>query len=488
MNVLSSGPGKFRDFFMEKDTSKGFKPSLGLLDATMLVAGSMIGSGIFIVSAEIARNVGGAGTLLLMWVLAGVVTLIAALSYGELSGMYPKAGGQYVYLREAYNPFVAFLFGWTQFGVIQTGTIAAVAVAFAKFTAYLIPWFGEENIVFRTAWLKVTGAQILAIVSIVFLTYINSRGVKNGKIIQTTFTLTKILSLLGLIAFGFLAGARAEVWNANWQNAWQFSHVTNVNGQTVNTLLTGLALFGAIAVSMKGSLFSSDAWNNVTFIAAEIKNPAKNIGRALLLGTALVTIIYVAANVMYLAVLPFNEIAFAANDRVGVAAAEKIFGSSGSLIVAVMIMVSTFGCNNGLILAGARIYYTMAKDGLFFKGAAQLNSFSVPGRGLWIQCVWASALCLTGSYNDLLAMVIFGVLVFYVLTITGIYVLRRKRPGIARSYKAFGYPVLPMIYILAATALAILLLIFESNYTVPGLGIILLGIPLYYIAKRRLKV
>src|SRR5690606_27137727 len=228
-------------------------------------------------------------------------------------------------------------------------------------------------------------------------------------------------SLLGLIAFGFLTGARAEVWNANWQNAWQFSNVTNVNGQTVNTLLTGLALFGAIAVSMKGSLFSSDAWNNVTFIAAEIRNPAKNIGRALLLGTAIVTIIYVAANVIYLAVLPFNEIAFAANDRVGVAAAEKIFGSSGSLIVAVMIMISTFGCNNGLILAGARIYYTMAKDGLFFKGAAQLNSFSVPGRGLWIQCVWASALCLTGSYNDLLAMVIFGVLVFYVLTIIGIY-------------------------------------------------------------------
>src|SRR5574338_326868 len=238
LNVLSSGPGKFRDFFMEEDTSKAFKPSLGLLDATILVAGSMIGSGIFIVSAEIARNVGGAGALLLMWALAGVVTLIAALSYGELSGMYPRAGGQYVYLREAYNPFVAFLFGWTQFGVIQTGTIAAVAVAFAKFTAYLIPWFGEENIVFHTAWFKVTGAQVLAIGSIVFLTYINSRGVKNGKIIQTTFTLTKILSLLGLIAFGFLTGAKAEVWNANWQNAWQFSHITNANGQTVNTLLT----------------------------------------------------------------------------------------------------------------------------------------------------------------------------------------------------------------------------------------------------------
>ncbi|HEX5026108.1 MAG TPA: APC family permease, partial [Agriterribacter sp.] len=287
---------------------------------------------------------------------------------------------------------------------------------------------------------------------------------------------------------GFLAGARAEVWNANWQNAWQFSGITNVNGQTVSTLLSGLALFGAIAVSMKGTLFSSDAWNNVTFIAAEIKSPEKNIGRALFLGTFMVTIIYVAANVMYLAVLPLNEIAFAANDRVGVAAAEQIFGNSGSFIIAVMIMVSTFGCNNGLILAGARIYYTMAKDGLFFKGAGNLNRFSVPGYGLWVQCIWASFLCLTGSYNDLLAMVIFGVLVFYILTIAGIYILRQKRPDIPRSYKAFGYPVLPMIYIIAATALAILLLLFESNYTVPGLGIILLGIPLYYLAKKRLKV
>lgn len=473
---------------MAEDTSKQFKPSLGLLDATMLVAGSMIGSGIFIVSAEIARNVGSAGALVLMWVLAGIITLIAALSYGELSGMFPKAGGQYVYLREAYNPFVAFLFGWTQFGVIQTGTIAAVAVAFAKFTAYLIPAFGEQNIVFAIGRFTVSGAQLLAIISIIFLTYINSRGVKNGKIIQTSFTIIKILSLVGLTVLGLLIGAKAEVWSANWQNAWAFGSITNVNGQTVTALLSGLALFGAIAVSMKGSLFSSDAWNNVTFIAAEIKSPEKNIGRALFLGTSIVTIIYVATNLMYLAVLPFNEIAFAANDRVGVAAAEKIFGSSGSLIVAVMIMISTFGCNNGLILAGARIYYTMAKDGLFFKRAGNLNSYSVPGRGLWIQCIWASVLCLTGSYNDLLAMVIFGVLVFYVLTILGIYILRKKQPGIPRSYKAFGYPVLPMVYIVVATALAILLLIFESNYTIPGLGIILLGIPVYYIARRRMKI
>lgn len=469
---------------MAGDTSKQFRPTLGLLDATMLVAGSMIGSGIFIVSAEVARNVGSAGALVLIWMLAGIITLIAALSYGELSGMYPKAGGQYVYLREAYNPFVAFLFGWTQFGVIQTGTIAAVAVAFAKFTAYLIPAFGEQNMVFDTGAFTVSGAQLLAIASIVLLTYVNSRGVKNGRFIQTSFTLIKILSLLGLTILGLLIGAKAEVWNANWENAWQFTHIEKIKGQTVTTILSGLSLFGAVAIAMKGALFSSDAWNNVTFIAAEIKSPEKNIGRALFLGTLIVTIIYIAANLMYLAVLPFHEIAFAPNDRVGVAAAEKIFGNNGSLIVAAMIMISTFGCNNGLILAGARIYYTMAKDGLFFRNAGNLNKYSVPGRGLWIQCIWASALCLTGSYNDLLAMVIFGVLVFYVLTILGIYILRRKQPGITRTYKAFGYPVLPLVYILAATALAVLLLIFESSYTVPGLGIILAGIPVYYLAKR----
>lgn len=474
-----------RNFFMTDDAQKQFKPTLGLLDATMLVSGSMIGSGIFIVSAEIARNVGSAGALILMWLLAGLVTVMAALSYGELSGMFPRAGGQYVYLREAYNPFVAFLFGWTQFGVIQTGTIAAVAVAFAKFTAYLIPFFGEENILLDLGLFSVSGAQLLAIISIFFLTYINSRGVKNGKMIQTSFTLIKILSLGGLTVLGLLIGANAEVWHNNWQTGWSFQTLKNVDGSAVTGMLSGLALFGAIAISMKGSLFSSDAWNNVTFIAAEIKKPEKNIGRALFLGTAIVSLIYVATNLMYLAVLPFHEIAFAANDRVGVEAAEKIFGNSGSLIVAVMIMISTFGCNNGLILAGARIYYTMAKDKLFFRKAGDLNRFSVPGRGLWIQCVWASALCLTGSYNDLLATVIFGVLIFYVLTIVGIYILRKKKPDAIRTYKAFGYPVVPMIYVTAATALAILLLIFESKFTIPGLGIILLGIPVYYLARKR---
>lgn len=472
---------------MSTNQENAFKPSLSLVDATMIVAGSMIGSGIFIVSAEVARSMGSAGWMMAMWVLAGVVTLIAALSYGELSGMFPKAGGQYVYLREAYNPFIAFLFGWTQFGVIQTGTIAAVAMAFAKYVGYLAPELGEGNVLFSMGVFKLSVAQLVAIASIIVLTYINTKGVKNGKIIQTVFTFTKLFSLFGLIIFGLLVGAKAEIWNANWANAWNSASLQmSDNGEVVATALTSLAFFGAIAVSMKGTLFSSDAWNNVTFIAGEIRNPQKNIGRALFLGTFIVTIIYVAANLMYLAVLPFNEIAFAAQDRVGVAAAERIFGVGiGAVTIAVMIIISTFGCNNGLILSGARIYYTMAKDGLFFKKAGDLNQFNVPGYGLWVQCIWASLLCLSGRYNDLLAMVIFGVLVFYVITILGIFVLRRTRPEIPRSYKAFGYPVLPALYVLIASALALLLLKYEWQYAIPGLGIILLGIPLYFIALRK---
>ncbi|WP_295118631.1 APC family permease [uncultured Chitinophaga sp.] len=470
---------------INQNESTSFKPSLGLLDATMIVAGSMIGSGIFIVSSEIARSVGSAGWLMAMWVLTGVVTLIAALSYGELSGMFPKAGGQYVYLREAYNPFIAFLFGWTQFGVIQTGTIAAVAVAFAKYTAYLWPAVSENNILADLGWMKITGAQVLAVISVILLTFINTRGVKNGKIIQTVFTITKLASLFGLIIFGFLLGAKAEIWNANWQNAWTAQSLTmDSAGQLTTAALGGLALLGAISVSMKGSLFSSDAWNNVTFIAAEIKNPNKNIGRALFLGTLIVTIIYVSANLMYLAVVPFNDIAFAPLDRVGVVAAENIFGGIGPHVIAIMIMISTFGCNNGLILSGARIYYTMAEDGLFFRKAGILNKFSVPSFGLWIQCFWTCLLCLTGRYGDLLAMVIFGVLVFYILTIAGIFILRKKQPDVPRPYKAFGYPVLPALYIVVAFILALLLLVFESSFALAGLGIILLGIPLYFLAKK----
>ena len=463
---------------------ESFRPQLGLLDSTMIVAGSMIGSGIFIVSSQITRSVGGAGYLIAMWVLAGVVTIIAALSYGELSGMFPKAGGMYVYLREAYGSLIGFLYGWTFFTIIQTGTIAAVGVAFAKFTAYLVPAAGEENILLSMGVFQLKASQLVSISVIILLTYVNSKGIKNGTFIQTFLTIVKIVSLSALIICGLIWGASAEVWNANWENAWSMSALSINDGELVSTTLSGLAFFGAIAVAMKGSLFSSDSWHNITFIAGEVKNSKRNIGLSLLLGTVIVTVIYVSANLMYLAVIPIQDIAFAKSDRVGVVAAEHIFGPNGTIIIAVMIMISTFGCNNGLILAGARVYYTMAKDGLFFSKAGTLNKYDVPSTSLWMQCFWASALCLTGKYNDLLALVIFGVLIFYVLTIIGIYILRRKRPDIVRTYKAFGYPVLPAIYILVASALAILLLIFETSYTLPGLAIILLGIPVYYFTLK----
>ncbi len=467
------------------ETTREFKQSIGLLDATMIVAGSMIGSGIFIVSTEITRNVGSAGLLLLMWILAGVITIIAAMSYGELSSMYPKAGGMYIYLREAFNPLVGFLYGWTFFTIIQTGTIAAVGVAFAKFTAYLVPAVGEDNILFQVGNFKIAASQLVSIVVIVFLTFINSRGVKNGVVVQTTLTVIKIASLVGLIGFGFLLGADADVWSANWKNAWNLASLKQSADGVEASALTGLGAFGAIAIAMKGSLFSCDSWHNISFIAGEVKNPKRNIGLSLLLGTIIVTFVYALTNVMYLSVVPLQEIAFAKSDRIGVVAAEKIFGASGTILIAIMIMISTFGCNNGLILAGARVYYTMAKDKLFFSKAGELNRHNVPANSLWMQCVWASLLCLTGKYNELLALVIFGVLIFYALTIFGIFILRKKRPDIPRPYRAFGYPILPALYIILATALAGLLLIFETNFTLPGLGVILLGIPVYYIMVRK---
>jgi len=468
-----------------EDSTRAFKQTVGLLDATMIVAGSMIGSGIFIVSAEVTRNVGGAGILLLMWILAGVVTIIAALSYGELSAMFPKAGGMYIYLREAFNPLIGFLYGWTFFTIIQTGTIAAVGVAFAKFTAYIFPTVGEENIVLTIGGFSVRASQLLSIGIIMLLTYVNSRGVKNGVVVQTTLTLIKIAAIVLLIGCGFALGASQTVWDANWKDAWKLSSITDVGGAMDVSSLSGLAAFGAIAVAMKGTLFSCDSWHNVSFIAGEVKNPRRNIGLSLLLGTVIVTVVYVCMNVMYLAVVPLRDIAFAKSERVGVVAAELIFGSSGTILIAVLIMISTFGCNNGLIMAGARVYYTMAKDRLFFARAGELNKHHVPAQSLWMQGIWASLLCLTGKYNELLALVMFGVLVFYALTILGIFVLRRSRPELPRPYKAFGYPVLPTLYIIVALGLAGLLLIFEASFTLPGLVIILLGVPVYYGMMRR---
>jgi APA family basic amino acid/polyamine antiporter len=467
----------------EESKQPQMKHELGLLDGTMLVAGSMIGSGIFIVSADITRNVGSAGWLIVVWLITGFMTLTAALSYGELSGMFPKAGGQYVYLKEAYNKLTGFLYGWSFFAVIQTGTIAAVGVAFSKFTAYLIPAVSEDNILFQQGFIKISAAQLVSIGIIVLLTYINTRGVKSGKIIQTTFTLTKLLSLFGLIAFGFIA-LSSDTWHMNWSNAWTL-HKLNADGSFVE--YTTVAALGAVAASMVGSIFSSDSWNSVTFIAGEMKNPKRDVALSLFFGTMIVTLIYVSANVMYTAVLPMHDIATADKDRVAVAASHMIFGHAGTMVIALMIMVSTFGCNNGLIFAGARVYYTMAKDGLFFKKTGTLNKYAVPEFGLWIQALVASILCLSGKYGDLLDMISFVVVLFYVLTIIGIYKLRITRPDAERPYKAFGYPVLPAIYILMGIAFCILLIIYKPNFTWPGLIIVLIGIPIYYFSQRNIK-
>ena len=463
----------------EQQTS--FKQSLGLMDATMIVAGSMIGSGIFIVSSDITRYVGSAGWLVAVWAITGFMTITAAVSYGELSGMYPKAGGQYVYLKEAFNPLAGFLYGWSFFAVIQTATIAAVGVAFSKFLAYMVPQVSEDLVAFTIGGLKISPAQLVSIGLIVFLTFINTLGVKGGKLIQTTFTVTKLLSLFGLIIFGLIM-MKGDVWDANWTDAWQIRNLSITDGQATFTPLIGTAILGAIAAAMVGSIFSSDAWNNVTFIAGEIKNPKRNIGLALFFGTLIVTIIYVTTNVMYTAVLPLNEIASAEKDRVAVAASQVIFGNLGTVVIALLIMISTFGCNNGLILAGARVYYTMAKDGLFFKPASNLNKFAVPQWALWFQCLIACAWSVSGKYGQLLDMISFVVVIFYVMTILGIFILRKKRPDAERPYKSFGYPVLPALYIIMGVAFCALLIVYKPQFTWPGLIIALAGIPLYYIA------
>lgn len=462
------------------EQTASFKPTLSLLDSTMIVAGSMIGSGIFIVSADIARNVGSAGWLIAVWVITGFMTLTAALSYGELSAMFPKAGGQYVYLKEAFNPLAGFLYGWSFFTVIQTATIAAVGVAFSKFAAYIIPAVSEKNILLDLGFIQVSAAQVVAIALIILLSFINSKGIKNGTIIQTIFTTTKLLSLFGLVIFGFILAARSEIWNANWADAFSMK---GWNADSSSWLdIAGTGMIGAVAAAMVGSIFSSDAWNNVTFIAGEVKNPKRNIGLALFLGTLIVTLIYVATNLMYVSVLPMNEIAFAENDRVAVTASHQIFDNAGTIVIAVMIMISTFGCNNGLILAGARVYNAMAIDKLFFKKAATLNKYAVPEYALWAQCIMASILCLSGKYGDLLDMIAFVVVLFYAITIIGIFKLRKTMPGAERPYKAFGYPVLPAVYIIMALVFCVFLIIFKPVYAGIGLGIVLLGIPVYFIS------
>jgi basic amino acid/polyamine antiporter, APA family len=474
-----------------------FKRSLGLLDATLIVSGSMIGSGIFIVSADISRNLGASGWLLAVWVLTGVLTVCAALSYGELAGMMPKAGGQYVYIQRAYGPLLAFVYGWTAFAVIQTGVIAAVAVAFTKFTAVFIPALNPENAFFAYGKFRLSLGSFFSIGSLVLLTWLNSRGIQSGKLIQNVFTSAKLIALFGLIIVGISLGINSGTLAANFQNVWVATSTEPVTGAVVP--LAGMALLLAFGVSMIGSLFSSDAWNNVTFIAGEIKDPRRNIPLALFLGTLVVTLIYCSANVAYLSLLPLQGtvnaadalgrgIQFATFDRVATAAISTVFGDLAVALMAVLIMISTFGCNNGLILAGGRLYYAMAQDGLFLKPAAKLNKNGVPAVALWLQCGWASVLCLSGTYGDLLDYCTFTSLVFYMITIGGVFILRRKEPNTERPYRAFGYPIVPALYIGIGLLIAGILLSQKTFNTGMGLVIAGLGVPIYFWTKRKTNI
>ncbi len=489
----------------------GFVQGLGLVDSTMLVAGSMIGSGIFIVSADITRQLGCSGWLLVAWLVTGALTIAAALSYGELAAMMPQAGGQYVYLREAYSPLWGFLYGWTLFLVIQTGTIAAVGVAFAKYLGVLLPSISA------TSWLvppinlsagyaiSLSTQQFVAILLIIFLTAVNTRGLQIGKIIQNVFTSAKTLSLVALIAIGILFCRNNAVLRANFTNVWLPQNVVPVKPDLAwlpdaAATLGAFGLLVAFCSSQVGSLFSSDAWNNITFTAGEVKNPRRNLPLSLAAGTMLVTLLYVLANVAYLCLLPLDKIQHAPDDRVATAAMDAVFsGGSGAVIMAVAIMVSTFGCNNGLILAGARVYYAMARDGLFFRATGRLNSKKVPAAGLVLQCVWTCLLVLprtrltdptTGApkygnlYSDLLDYVVFAVLIFYVLTIASLFVLRRKRPDAPRPYRAFGYPMVPILYMVAACIILLVLLFYKTKTSWPGLALVLAGVPVYFLWRK----
>ncbi len=484
------------------DESKNeMKRSLGLYDATMMVAGSMIGSGIFIVSADMSRVVGSAGWLLFLWILSGAITMMAALCYGELAGMMPKAGGQFVYIERAWGKFISFLYGWTVFTVIQTGVIAAVAVAFAKYSAVFFPSLSPNNILFVIGPVKIAASQLFAIALIVFLTFINSKGIQNGKMIQTIFTSAKLLALALLIILGIVIGLQHETLFNNFTDIWNAQSTTKANdGSWIVENISGVALILALGTAIIGSLFSSDAWNNITFIAGEVREPQKNIPRSLIMGTGIVTVLYLLANVSYLSLLPLKgsanatdiigqgiQFAGAGTDRVGTAAASLIFGNIAVYIMAALIMVSTFGCNNGIILAGGRVYYAMAKDGLFFKQAEQLNSNGVPAYAMWLQAIWASVLCLSGTYGDLLDYTTFASLIFYIVTIAGIFILRKKEPNAKRPYKVIGYPLLPILYIVLALSICLILLYTKTFNTGSGLLIVALGAPVYFLAIKRKK-
>lgn len=504
--------------------SSGFVRGLGLFDSTTIVVGSMIGSGIFIVSADIARKSGSTGGLLLAWIIAGLMTVTAALSYGELAAMMPKAGGQYVYLREAYSPLWGFLYGWTLFLVIQTGTIAAVAVGFARFLGVIWPaispstWIVPPIALSEKYAISLSVQQLVALLLILFLTALNTRGLKLGKLIQNIFTSAKTLALAALIVAGIFLGRNATAIHANFNGLWALHDPETIEPGAawmksfLPSITAASGVFGlviAFGVAQVGSLFSADAWNNITFTAGEVKNPRRDIPISLAAGTAIVITLYFLANVGYLSTLTLHQIQTAPDDRVATATLAAIFGSSGATLMAVAIIVSTFGCANGLILAGARVYYAMSQDGLFFKSIGKLNASHVPAMGLVLQGIWAGVLVLlrtrlvnsaTGIvgcsntangtncgnlYGVLLDYVIFAVLIFYVLTIGGVFILRRKRPHAERPYRAWGYPVVPVLYILTAIAIMLILILYQTQDTWPGLVIVLLGVPVYWAWSRK---
>jgi APA family basic amino acid/polyamine antiporter len=477
-----------------------FKRAINLFDAIMLVTGSMIGSGIFIVSADISRQVGSAGWLLVVWLLTGFITMAGAISYGELASMFPKVGGQYVYLREAFGRLTAFLYGWTLFLVIQTGVIAAVAVAFAKFTGVLQPWFSVKNVLLRIGSFEFSSVQLLAILLIVGITALNAQGVRTGKLIQNVLGSTKLIALGLLIVFGMALGLNHEAIAANFTDLWTATRYPAPGLSGAPLPISSSALLIAIGMAMSGSLFSSDSWNNIGFAGEEIQNPERTLVRSMAIGTAIVTVLYILINVVYLMVLPLHGspdaatvagrgIQYATDDRVATAVAESVLGQPGAYVMAILIMLSTFGANNGIILSGARAYFAMAKDGLFFPGLARLNGAGVPGRALWAQCLWACLLCLSGKYGDLLNYVMFAVILFYVVTIIGIFVLRRTRPDAPRPYRAWGYPVLPGLYVVLASAFCIILLIAPdtAEFSRRGLGLVALGLPVYFLFGRRFQ-
>src|SRR5579859_7223485 len=488
----------------------GFVRAIGLFDGTMIVVGSMIGSGIFIVAAQIGRQTGSPGGLILTWILTGVLTVSAALCYGELAAMFPHAGGQYIYLREAYSPMWGFLYGWTLFLVIQTGTIAAVAIGFSRYLGVLFPAISPEAWIIHPINLgskyaiSLSVQQLVAALMIVLITFLNTLGIKLGKLIQNVFTSAKALSLVGLILIGIFVGRNHAALADNFSQFWAIRGAETIQPGAdflrgwVPSVSAATGFFGlivAFGVAQVGSLFSADAWNNIGFTAAEVKNPKRDVALSMAFGTVIVTVLYCLANLAYLFALPLSQIQHAPDDRVATAALSAIMGQNGAVVMAIAIIISTFGCNNGLILAGSRVAYAMAKDGLFFRATGKLNSRAVPGTALVFQSVWITVLLLLRTrkpdgtygnlYSDLLDYVVFAVLIFYVLTIAGLFVLRKKRPNAERPYRAFGYPVLPALYIVSALAIMFVLILYRTQTAWPGLVIVLLGVPVYLLWSRK---